>query len=166
MFSERYSEWGNMMIYVRKASRKQSPHAKVKSSEGEQPVHVLEKAITMCIQDREMICISVSFVQEIYARKSLNIGPVIFASYIIPDGSDVVDAIKEGDVDRLKELLVSGEVKLYSRDWDGRSLLNVMSLPDGRTDIMLIDQARDECLKARACDMQISCRVGSRSRFH
>ena len=120
-FREYSSKWGKMMMNLRNMSTKQRKE--------DEAIQTLQGAITLCMGTEKMINISISFIQELYANRSLTIGPILIISCTLTEDAEVFTVIKNGDLDALMQLLQHGEVKLGSRDPDGRSLLNARTHP-------------------------------------
>ena len=94
----------------------------------ENPLHVLRGDIMLPLKSSCATYVTISYIEQLYQDRATKIGPSILLSPVLPKDAEVFCAVRNGNLDALKRLLVDRKATLSTRDQDGRCLLNVCSL--------------------------------------
>ena len=122
-FRELTNELGTIVIHT--TTRKSVSVADLDQQDEEGPLQIFSGTLKLPYNGSIKTHVSVSFLQEIYAGRSLTIGPIISVSNIVREDAEVFAVIRRGDLLKLMQMLDAREIALTTRDRSGRCLLNV-----------------------------------------
>ena len=128
VFNEYSTRMGQMTVHVVHAHLKRQSRLINSLEYGDRALQKHWGLINLVTKQSAGTSISVAFMQEIYAKRSLTFAPRVIVSPTIPADAEVFSLISKGDLEAFKQLLANKEVTMSMRDPCGRSLLNVLHL--------------------------------------